>query len=235
MQIVKGFGLATMIVVSAAMSIAQTPPQQISIYPDSILNDVSNHPVGINVDFFMDNDDFLKPAHSTTEALKSMGVRYLRYPGGEKSDLYLFSSPPYDKAEPVPARKGKEALQDYNRVVAPTYMQFNREVLNFDKYIEMCREVGAEPVVVVAADMYLLDLPPGNTLPTRDGLIKNAVEWVRYSNIKKKYNVKYWLIGNESWHKDNKNSTAEIYAHDVVEFSKAMKAVDPSIKTVANG
>ncbi len=47
--------------------------------------------------------------------------------------------------------------------------------------------------------------------------------------------MKYWMIGNESWHKENRNSTAEIYARDVVDFSRAMKAVDPSILITANG
>jgi hypothetical protein len=43
------------------------------------------------------------------------------------------------------------------------------------------------------------------------------------------------MIGNESWHKQNVNSTAEIYARDVIDFSKAMKAVDPSIYIIPNG
>ncbi len=66
-------------------------PLIITIYPDSVLNDVSNHPVGINVDYFMDNDKYLKPARRTADALKAMGVKYLRYPGGNKSDFYFFS------------------------------------------------------------------------------------------------------------------------------------------------
>jgi alpha-L-arabinofuranosidase len=210
-------------------------PVIVNIYPDSTLNDVSHHPIGINVDFFMDNDRFLHPKRSTADALKAMGVKYLRYPGGEKSDLYLFSKPPYDTSYPTLARTGKGAVGGYSRVLNKDFTDFNREVLNFDDFIELCREVGAEPIVVVAADMYLLDLPAGNTLPTRDQLIKNAVEWVRYANLKKNYNVKYWLIGNESWHKNNKNSSAEIYAQDVVDFSKSMKAIDPSIKIVPNG
>jgi len=207
----------------------------VTIYTDSILNNFSNKPIGINVNFFMDNDRFLHPKRSTADALKAMGVKYLRYPGGEKSDLYLFSKPPYDTSYPALARTGKGAIGGYARVLNSDFTDFNREVLNFDNFIQLCAEVGAEPIVVVAADMYLLDLPAGNTLPTRDQLIKNAVEWVRYANIKKKYNVKYWLIGNESWHPKNKNSTAGIYAQDVVDFSKSMKAVDPSIKIVPNG
>jgi alpha-L-arabinofuranosidase len=99
----------------------------------------------------------------------------------------------------------------------------------------MCREIDAEPIVTVAADEYLVDYPEGFTWATREELIEHAVEWVRYANIKKDYKVKYWMIGNESWHKQNVNSTAEIYARDVIDFSIAMKAVDPSIYIIPNG
>ena len=61
----------------------------------------------------------------------------------------------------------------------------------------------------------------------------NAVEWVRYANIRKKYNVQYWEIGNENWH--NKTGTPEELSEIVVEFSQAMKAVDPNIKVGASG
>jgi hypothetical protein len=206
----------------------------IMIYPDSVLNNVSNHPVGINLDYFMDNDKYLKPDRSTADALKAMGVRYLRYPGGNKSDFYFFSKPPYEKSEPTLARIGPDATGDRGKMLKD-FKEFKFDVLNFDEFISMCREVGAEPVLVVAADEYLVDYPVGNLSSTRKQLMDHAVEWVRYANIKKNYNVKYWMIGNESWNMENKNSTAEIYAKDVVDFSKAMKAVDPTIHIVPNG
>jgi alpha-L-arabinofuranosidase len=205
----------------------------IDIYPDTILNDVSHHPIGINVNYLMDDDKYLQPAIRTTDALKAMGVRYLRYPGGNKSDLYLFASPPYEKAEPRLARTGQGAV-GYSRVIKD-HREFRFDVLDFDEFIEMCREINAEPIIVVAADEYLRNFPPGTTVTGREGLIKNAVEWVRYSNIKKNYGVKYWMIGNECWHNNNENSTAEIYARDVIDFSIAMKEVDPSIYIIPNG
>ena len=208
-------------------------PVTIMVYPDSVLNDVSNHPVGINVDYFMDDDNYLKPSVRTADALKAMGVKYLRYPGGNKSDLYLFSVPPYEKSKPVLARSGKGAI-DYERVVKG-YKEYRFDILDFDEFIGLCREVGAEPLIVVAADEYLVKYPEGTSWTNRDGMIKNAVEWVRYANIKKGYNIKYWMIGNECWHKNNENSTAEIYARDVIDFSIAMKAVDPSIYIIPNG
>ena len=63
----------------------------ITVYTDSIVSDISNHPVGINLNFIMDGGRFPKAKKNVTEAVKELGTKYLRYPGGEKSDLYLFS------------------------------------------------------------------------------------------------------------------------------------------------
>ena len=204
----------------------------IQVSPDSVLNDVSNHPVGMNLNFLMDGGRFPEPERSVTEAMRDMGVRYLRYPGGEKSDLYLFSQPPWEEAGPVLARTA--GLGDYPGMFTEDY-KFRWDPLDFDEYMELCLSIGAEPVVVVAADNYLLDAGEGEILSTREELLRHAVEFVRYANIKKGYGVRYWLIGNESWNPNNVNSTVDIYAHDVIDFSQAMKAVDPSILVIANG
>ncbi len=206
----------------------------VQVYPDSVLADVSHHPVGINLDYFTDDDDYLKPDRGTADALKAMGVKYLRYPGGNKSDFYFFSVPPYEESIPTLARTGKGAVGGRHRMLKD-YSEFAVDVLDFDEFIVMCRKIGAEPVVTVAADEYLVDYPEGCSWATREELIEHAMEWVRYSNIKRGYKVRYWMIGNESWHKQNVNSTAEIYARDVVDFSIAMKAVDPSIYIIPNG
>jgi len=206
----------------------------VQVYPDSVLSDISNHPVGINMDYFVDDDKYLKPERPTVEALKAMGVRYLRYPGGNKSDFYFFSKPPYEKSEPMLARTGKGAVGGRQKMLK-NYSEFAVDVLDFDEFIKICKEVKAEPVICVAADEYLVDYPKGCTWATREELINHAVEWVRYANIKKGYGVKYWMIGNESWHEQNENSTAEIYARDIIDFSKAMKAVDSSIYIIPNG
>ena len=207
----------------------------IHIFPDSVLSDVSNHPVGINTDYFMDDDNYLNPERKLVDALRDMGVKYLRYPGGNKSDFYFFSIPPWEKSIPTLARTGKGAVGGRDRMLNEDRTDFAVDVMDFDEFIALCRELDAEPIITVAADEYLKEYPEGTTWSDRETLIKHAVEWVRYSNIKKGYNVKYWMIGNESWHKQNENSTAEIYAKDVVDFSKAMKEVDPSIFIIPNG
>jgi len=70
------------------------------------------------------------------------------------------------------------------------------------------------------------------------GTPEMAAEWVRWANIKHKWNIKYWELGNElngDWETghirpDGSKMTAETYADLFVKFAKAMKAVDPTIK-----
>lgn len=205
----------------------------ISVSPKDVVSAPSERPVGINVNFFMDGGRYDRPEHSLTEALSEMGVKYLRYPGGEKSDLYMFAAPPYDKAEPTVCRTVM-AAEDFPGIV-DSEGRFTYDPLDFDEYIQVCRDLGAEPVVVVAADRYLIPVQEGRRPASRDQLIEHAAAWVKYANVVKGYGVKYWMIGNESWNKNNVNSNAGIYAADVIDFSKAMKAVDPDILIIANG
>lgn len=203
----------------------------IAVYPDSIVSDVSNHPVGINLNFIMDGGRFPNPQTSVAGAISKMGTKYLRYPGGEKSDLYLFSIPPYDESQVTTART--IGLEDYPGIFNNGELVY--DPLDFDEFMQICQDAGAEPILVVAADNYLRKPGKGQRVSSRQELINHATEWVRYANIKKKYNVRYWMIGNESWNNNNVNSTVDIYVRDVIDFSKAMKAVDPSILIIPNG
>ena len=205
----------------------------LNIYPDSIISDVSNHPIGINLNYFMDGGRFPNPEQSVMEALGDMGVKYLRYPGGEKSDLYMFSTPPYEKSQPTVSRT--IGLEDYPGMFSDDKGNLVYDPLDFDEFMQICDSLKAEPVIVVAADRYLLPAEKGKRPANREELIRHAAGWVHYANIKKKYDIRYWMIGNESWNKNNINSTADIYAQDVIDFSKAMKAVDPSILIIPNG
>jgi alpha-L-arabinofuranosidase len=233
----SGFNLVIYLVISgfiftSCLTKENTTSAIVKIYPDSVIRDVSNFPVGINLDFFMDGGRFPRAEKTTAEALKEMGVRYLRYPGGEKSDLYLFSIPPYEKSQPSLARTGY--LGDYPGMITDEGT-FTYDPLDFDEFIDICHFMNAEPVLTVAADNYLHEVKKGEKYSSREDLIRNAAEWVRYANIGKKYGVKYWMIGNESWNSNNENSTVDIYAQDVIDFSKAMKAVDSAILIIPNG
>ncbi len=207
---------------------------EITVDASKTIRLLSGIEVGINVSYLMDDavlagQNFTK----TAQAIKSMGAKFLRYPGGEKSDNYLFSKPPYTKAAPQAA---------YCNFPAQDSRFFNGDlsakgaVLDFDEFMEVCKTTEATPFIVVAYDcMYSTDTC--GVKPTREQLLINAKEWVRYANITKKYGVKYWMIGNESWNnpKYNGKISPSVYAEDIVAFADEMRSVDPSIKIVANG
>jgi len=89
---------------------------------------------------------------------------------------------------------------------------------------------GAEPVIVVCYDNIAKF---AGTSVTIDSMLEAAVAWVRYANIERGYGIRYWEIGNEAWVAGGPDVAT--YAADVARFSKAMKAVDPTILTGASG
>jgi len=84
-----------------------------------------------------------------------------------------------------------------------------------------------------------------------NGTPEEAAEWVQYCNggvdtkygalrakngHPKPYNVVYWELGNELWGRWQIGfTTPEKYAERYRKFYEAMTAVDPNIKTIANG
>ena len=77
---------------------------------------------------------------------------------------------------------------------------FKFEPLNFDDFMSLCQETSCEPIIVVPCDSRKNSYSEATYLSTREQLIEHAAEWVRYANKKHHYNVKYWMVGNESWH-----------------------------------
>ncbi|HLF19825.1 MAG TPA: discoidin domain-containing protein, partial [Bacteroidota bacterium] len=85
--------------------------------------------------------------------------------------------------------------------------------------IALCREVGAEPFITI----------------NFNESAQLAADWVRYCNVVRRYNVQFWEVGDEQWGSWAKgHSTPEDYAKKYVEFVKAMKAVDSTIKVATN-
>jgi alpha-N-arabinofuranosidase len=98
-----------------------------------------------------------------------------------------------------------------------------------DEFMDLCRRMKAEPVIPVSLGYGL----------------QNALDWLEYCNgsiatkwgkLRAKnghpnpYNVKYWEIDNETW-----GMGAKKYAGKVKEYSKALRAKDPTIKIIACG
>jgi alpha-L-arabinofuranosidase len=219
-------------------------PDNVSIDVQRVLADVSSKPLGINTDFFVDDDGNRPAQRNLDQALAEMGVKYLRYPGGEKSDGYLWSVPPYDRSQPALARWAagdwpqNQEWPSYDRnLIKSDGRTLVKNPLDFDEFMRLTRTVNGEPVLVVAYDSMYKPAQANGSAPTRAQLLETARQWVRYANVIKGYNVRYWEIGNESYLPGYNSDyiSPPTYAQDVIEFSQVMKSVDPSIKIIANG
>ncbi|GAB2568024.1 alpha-L-arabinofuranosidase [Paractinoplanes abujensis] len=140
---------------------------------------------------------------AVSDLLKDAGVQMLRYPGGSYADIYHWR----DHTAP-------------GGYVAPG--------TDFDTFMAGARRTGAEPMIIANYGT---------------GTAQEAADWVRYANITKGYGARFWTIGNENygnghygseWEADNHaDKSPKEYAANVVAYSQAMKAVDPSIKVGA--
>ncbi len=193
--------------------------------------------VGINVNYLLDDDANRTGVRPLAEALRDLGAGSLRYPGGAKSDVTFWGEPPYLGPHPRLARLGPEEWpSDDARVYNLPAGRFTINPMDFDEFMGLCRTTGADPILVVAHDAAYRPSTPGGAIPSREDLLAAAVAWVRYANLEKRYGVRYFEIGNESYLDTyDGGSRAEDYARDVVLFSRTMKAVDPSIKIGVNG
>lgn len=147
---------------------------------------------------------------------------------GEIADYYLF-----DRNHPT---KPQVSIQDKELWFAKFTNSDGswKNALNFDQFVSICRRVNAEPFVVIGIDA--LAYQGNSPHATPETILQAAVDWVRYANVIKNYNIKYWEIGNETdLPNQHLNWTAEKYANTVVKFSQAMKQVDPQLEIGVNG
>jgi alpha-L-arabinofuranosidase len=91
-----------------------------------------------------------------------------------------------------------------------------------DEAVALAKQLGAEPLIHVRL---------------ANGSIENAVKLLKYANQTKKYNIKYWSIGNEpslfaTGVADIKGYDTARYNKEWRQFAEAMRAVDPIIKLV---
>jgi hypothetical protein len=91
----------------------------------------------------------------------------------------------------------------------------NIELWNLDQYVAFARQIGAEPYVCVRL---------------KGGTARQAAELVRYANVERGYNIRFWSIGNEpNLHGDY---SVEQFNAEWREWAAAMRAVDPSITLI---
>jgi hypothetical protein len=154
----------------------------------------------------------------TVEALKKIHVPMIRFPGGCFASFYDW-------------REGVGPRLDRQPVVSEYWGGIEENHVGTVEFVELCRMIGAEPFLCV------------NILT---GTADRAADWVSYCNGSKELDlgalrkqhgnpdplkVKYWELDNEAYRRFG----WEEYARRCVEYSKAMKSVDPDIKLVMVG
>jgi alpha-L-arabinofuranosidase len=160
-------------------------------------------------------------------AVKDLRPATIRWPGG------CFASP----------YRWKDGIgPQHKRFPHPVFMWDDVEVNAFgtDEFIALCREVGAEPIIVIN-----IGTKYWNESVQDNDFLQEALDWLEYCNGPKDstwgkvraanghpepYNVKYWEIDNETWHMG-----ADAYAEAVNRFGAAFREADSSIALLACG
>lgn len=197
----------------------------ISVSPNSTLADINANPVGMVLNQM--NDGTLSQSSLTT-AVQSTGSKRLRFPEGETADNYYFTDPAYISApRPSTHRVANTTWYPANSSLANSAGVYNKG-LNFDQFMAVANAAKAIPNVVLC-------------YPCTDKVkaLEMAKAWVKYAKDKG-YKVGQWEIGNETYifnsnYTDVYQMTVSEYAKDVIEWSQALKAIDPTIKLGANG
>lgn len=174
---------------------------------------------GYGVGMSVYDGDFTSP--SLPARLKAAGVTALRYPGGSYSDAYHWKT---------------------HSGTPGTNIWINAND-TFDHFMTMdVIPTGAQAIITVNYG--------SNQAGTGGGDPAEAADWVRYANREKGWNIRYWEIGNEvggngyfgtEWEEDlhaplghdrqgNPALSQTAYGKNALEFIRAMKAIDPSIK-----
>jgi alpha-N-arabinofuranosidase len=202
--------------------------------PDPVRREI----IGINLNYLLDGELLEPPAGQPLVAgLRALGVRNLRFPGGNKSDSRLWSVPPYRQPAPRLAVTGEwdwPAMDE--RVWDRPGERAVRRVMDTDDALAVASGLDAELVMVIPYDEAYPD--PTEEAgryaagPTIDTLIELTVAWARYCQAQGRL-PRYWELGNETYF--HQGVTARRYAQDLVRFAEALHAVDPAIRVGANG
>lgn len=147
---------------------------------------------------------------------RDMGVTLVRFPGGVWSDAY-------DWRHGI----GPQAARATTPVV-PGDTERVRHSFGTDEVLDFTRQIGGSLLITVNAGT---------------GTAALAADWVRYVNGEGGRNprngrVTWWEIGNELYMEGDFSggaTTPQRYADRVVEFARAMRAVDPEIRIAAIG
>ena len=158
------------------------------------------------------------------EKVKELAPPMLRFPGGTVIKTFHWE----DGVGPKEERKAKKNL---------IWGGINTYHFGTCEFIEYCREINCEPVLVI-------NLSTGTPDEAANWVdYCNGTENTYYANLRRShgyeepFNVKYWALGNEEMAEPDagRHQDPHKYVDDVWHFIKLMKLTDPTIKLIANG
>ena len=196
-----------------------------------VKNDISKQYKGVNITENWEDQSYWNYPTAPATTIKTINPNIIR----AGNDDVFWSEPPYNKPKPCLINYGPyEYLSYQTDIVEPDGIHMKSRYLDIDEYVALCRATGSEPEIIIPYNRIYYKGQDGTHIATKEDFLKNAETLVNYANKVKGYNIKFWEIGNESW-QPSTNVTATNYRDDLKLFSKRMKAVDPSIKIIANG
>ncbi|GAA0396769.1 hypothetical protein [Streptomyces luteireticuli] len=194
----------------------------------AVANTVSPTAVGVNTPFW--NGLLTRP--DTPELIRKAGIRTLSFNAGGPSDLYHFEKGGWLSPDPHGPDNG-------------SYEKLTPE-FSFDRFARTAQAAHAGMLVHVnygTGPTATKDAPSTPEHP-KPGDPREAAAWVRYANRTHHYNVRDWVIGEETyfngWHPmppgmplnpdAHTDKCPAAYARNSIAYAKAMKAVDPGIR-----
>lgn len=159
------------------------------------------------------------------QSVKSLQPTCLRWPGGGYAAQYDW-------------RWGVGPQKDRRRWDHWQWMDYDQNCFGTDEFIKFCREINAEPIIVVSVHF---EKPESE----HEAIVEEACQWLRYCNEPatgewgakraanghpEPYNVKYFEIDNEMW-----EMGIDRYEAYVRDMSTAFREIDPSVKIIVCG
>jgi len=159
----------------------------------------------------------------TLKLLKELNAPIYRWPGGNFVSGYDWRDGLGDR-DKRPPRKN------------PAWTGVEHNDFGLDEFVAFCREVGAEPQIVVNSG-FGDDHSAAEEVEYANGPTDTPMgRWRALNGHPEPYNVKWWGIGNEMYGKwQLGHMKLEHYTQKHNLFAKAMRKVDPSIKLAAVG
>ena len=163
----------------------------------------------------MPKDNIYGWRKDVVELLKAMKVPVIRYPGGCYASFY-------DWRKYVGPRDTRENTSSFY------WGGLDDNDASIDEFMQLCDEVGCEPQICINM-MSSTPFKAAEFVEYLNGTDSTSMGHFRKENgVARKRKVRFFEMDNEAGRKWN----ALDYARNVVDFSKAMKAVDPNIKTM---